>query len=271
VPGLFAMVSIYGLVADPADVASHVQDLLGTAPQEVREFIEQQLQSVTGSGESAAGVGAVLGVLVALWSASSGMKHLVDALNAAYDEDEGRGFVKVRALSLALTIGAVVFVLFAVGVITVVPAIVDGPIALLRWPLLGAAFVGAIAVLYRYAPSRDEPEWRWTTPGALAATVLWLAASGLFSIYVGNFGSYNETYGSLGGVVVVMLWLFLTAAVVLFGAELDAELERQTTHDTTEGQDRPMGERDAYAADTVGPTAEEVKVEKRMTKERANR
>jgi membrane protein len=271
VPGLFAMVSIYGLVADPADVTSHVQDLLGTAPQEVREFIEQQLQSVTGSGEGAAGVGAVLGVLVALWSASSGMKHLVDALNAAYDEDEGRGFVKVRALSLALTIGAVVFVLFAVGVITVVPAVVDGPIALLRWPLLGAAFVGSIAVLYRYAPSRDEPEWRWTTPGALAATVLWLVASGLFSIYVGNFGSYNETYGSLGGVVVVMLWLFLTAAVVLFGAELDAELERQTTYDTTEGRDRPMGQRDAYAADTVGPTAEEVKVEKRMTKERANR
>ena len=271
VPGLFALVSIYGLVADPSDVARHVQDLLGTAPAEVRQFIEQQLESVTGSDEGAAGVGAVLGVLVALWSASSGMKHLVDALNAAYDEDEGRGFLKVRALSLAFTIGAVVFVLFAVGVITVVPAIVDGPIALLRWPLLGAAFVGAIAVLYRYAPSRDEPEWKWTTPGALAATALWLAASGLFSLYVGSFGSYNETYGSLGGVVVVMLWLFLTAAVILFGAELDAELERQTTYDTTEGQDRPMGERDAYAADTVGPTAEEVKVEKQTTKERANR
>ena len=271
VPGLFALVSIYGLVADPADVARHVQDLLGTAPAEVRDFIEQQLESVTGSDDGAAGIGAVLGVLVALWSASSGMKHLVDALNAAYDEDEGRGFVKVRALSLAFTVGAVVFVLFAVGVITVVPAVVDGPIALLRWPLLGAAFVGAIAVLYRYAPSRDEPEWRWTTPGALAATALWLAASGLFSLYVGNFGSYNETYGSLGGVVVVMLWLFLTAAVVLFGAELDAELERQTTYDTTEGQDRPMGDRDAYAADTVGPTAEEVKIEKRRTKERANR
>jgi membrane protein len=270
VPGLFALVSIYGLVADPADVARHVQDLLGTAPAEVRDFIEQQLESVTGSDNAAAGVGAVLGVLVALWSASSGMKHMIDALNAAYDEDEGRGFVKVRALSLALTVGAVAFVLFAVGVITVVPAVVDGPVALLRWPLLGAAFVGAIAVLYRYAPSRDEPEWRWTTPGALLATVLWLVGSGLFSVYVGSFGSYNETYGSLGGVVVVMLWLFLTAAVVLFGAELDAELERQTTHDTTEGKDRPMGERDAFAADTVGPTAEEVKADKHRTKERAN-
>ena len=271
VPGLFALVSIYGLVADPADVAGHVQDLLGTAPAEVRNFIEQQLESVTGSDEGAAGIGAAIGIAVALWSASSGMKHMIDALNAAYDEDEGRGFVKVRALSLALTIGAVLFVLAAVGVITVVPAVIEGPVALLRWPLLGAAFVGAIAVLYRYAPSRDEPEWRWTTPGALVATVLWLVGSGLFSLYVGSFASYNETYGSLGGVVVVMLWLFLTSAVVLFGAELDAELERQTRYDTTEGEDRPLGERDAYAADTVGPTADEVKIEKQRTKANANR
>jgi membrane protein len=198
------------------------------------------------------------------------MKHLIDALNAAYDEVEGRSFVKVRALSLAFTLGAIAFVLFAVGVIAVVPAIAPGPVALLRWPLLGVAFVAALAVLYRYAPSRDEPEWHWTTPGALLATTLWLLGSGGFSIYVANFASYNETYGSLGGVVVVMLWLFLTAAVVLLGAELDAELERQTRHDTTEGQDRPMGDRDAYAADTVGPTAEEVEVEKRRRKAAAN-
>ena len=232
----------------------------------MREFIEQQLESVTGSDEGAAGIGVAIGIALALWSASSGMKHLIDALNAAYDEDEGRGFVKVRALSLALTIGAVLFVARRRRRHHRRAAVVEGPLALLRWPLLGAAFVAALAVLYRYAPSRDEPEWRWTTPGALVATVLWLVASGLFSIYVGSFGSYNETYGSLGGVVVVMLWLFLTAAVVLFGAELDAELERQTTYDTTEGRDRPMGDRDAYAADTVGPTAEEVKIEKQRTK-----
>lgn len=270
VPGLFALVSIYGLVADPADVTRHVDDLLGTAPSEVREFVSQQLESVTGTDEGAAGLSAALGVLVALWSASSGMKHLLDALNAAYDEVEGRGMLKVRALSLGFTVGAVVFVLGAVVVITVVPELVPGPLALLRWPLLGAAFVGALAVLYRYGPSRDNPEWHWTTPGALVATALWLVASGLFSLYTSSFASYNETYGSLGGVVVVMLWLFITAAVVLLGAELDAELERQTTHDTTEGRDRPMGQREAYAADTVGPTAEEVKVEQRRRKERAN-
>lgn len=271
VPGLFALVSVYGLVADPSDVQRHVGDLLGTAPTEVRNFIEQQLEQVTGSSDGATGVAAVIGVLVALWSASSGMKHLIDALNAAYDEDEGRGFLKVRGLSLALTIGAVLFVIVSVGVITIVPQVVPGPLALLRWPLLGAGFVAGLAVLYRYGPSRDNAEWRWTTPGALVATALWLVASGAFSIYAGSFGSYNETYGSLGGVVVVMLWLFLTAAAVLFGAELDAEMERQTTYDTTEGRDRPLGHRDAVAADTVGPTAEEVKVEKRRTKANANK
>jgi len=271
VPGLVTLVSIYGLVADPADAAGHVRDLLGTAPGEVRDFVEQQLTSVAEGDASAAGLGLLLGLAAALWSASSGMKHLIDALNAAYDEEEGRGLVKVRLLSLALTVGAVVFVVAAIGVITVVPAVVEGPLALLRWPVLAAAFVGALAVLYRYGPSRDEPEWHWTTPGAILATVLWIAGSGLFSLYVGSFGSYNETYGSLGGVVVVMLWLFLTAAAVLLGAELDAELERQTRYDTTEGRDRPMGQRDAYAADTVGPSAEEVKVQRQQAKANANR
>lgn len=270
VPGLFALVSVYGLVADPADVPRHVDDLLGTAPREVRDFVASQLEQVTGTSSGAAGLSALLGVAVALWSASSGMKNLIEALNAAYDETEGRGFVKVRSLALLFTVGAVLFVVVSVGVITVVPNLVPGPVALLRWPLLGAAFVGGLAVLYRHGPSRNEAEWRWTTPGALVAAVLWLAGSGLFSLYAGSFGSYNETYGSLGGVVVVMLWLFLTSTVVLLGAELDAELERQTTHDTTEGRDRPMGERQAYAADTVGPTAEEVELEKRRAKERAN-
>jgi membrane protein len=270
VPALLALVSIYGLVADPADVSRHVGDVLGAAPAEVRDMVEEQLRAVTERSSASAGFGVVIGLAVALWSASSGMKHLIDALNAAYDEEEGRTFIKVRGLSLLLTLGAIVFVVAAFGVIAIVPAIVEGPLALLRWPLLAAAFAAALAVLYRYAPSRDEPEWRWTTPGAVVATVLWLVASGLFSIYASQFGSYNETYGSLGGVVVLMLWLFLTAAVVLFAAELDAELERQTRYDTTEGRDRPMGQRDAYAADTVGPTADEVKLQKTERKERAN-
>jgi membrane protein len=123
----------------------------------------------------------------------------------------------------------------------------------------------ALAVFYRYGPDRDQPKWRWASPGALVATVLWLAGSALFSVYAANFGKYNETYGTLGAVIVVMLWLYLTGFAVLFGAELNAEIERQTAKDTTEGSERPLGDRNAFAADTVGETAGEVKERKEAT------
>jgi membrane protein len=271
VPGLVALVSIYGLVADPADVSRHVGDLLGAAPGEVRDLVREQLESISARSDTSAGVGAAVGLVVALWSASSGMKHLIDALNTAYDEEEGRGFLKVRGLSLLFTVGALVFLMLAFFGVALVPALVEGPLGLIRWPLLAAGFALTLMVLYRHGPSRDEAEWRWTSPGSLAATVLWLVGSGLFSLYVSNFSKYGETYGSLGSVVVVLLWLFLTSAAVLLGAELDAELERQTYHDTTEGPERPMGQRGAEAADTLGATADEVSARRRLRKERANR
>jgi membrane protein len=271
VPALVAFVSIYGLIANPADVAPHVGDFFGSAPREVRELIETQLESITSSERAQAGIGAVIGVLVALWSASSGMKHAIEGTNAAYDENETRGFLKLRMLSLLMTVGAVAFGLVAFSFIAVLPAALaetqlGGPARLacgiLRWPLLAVWLLAALAVFYRYAPDRDEPRWRWVSPGALVATVLWLIGSAMFSIYTANFGKYNETYGSLGAVVVVMLWLFLTGFVVLFGAELNAEIERQTRKDTTEGPAQPLGARQAYAADTVGETAEQVEARK---------
>ncbi len=267
VPTMIAAVALYGLVADPADVTRHVDELLGAAPGAARDLLLDQLRGVT-EESSGAGVSLAIGLAVALWAASSGVKHLIDALNAAYDEEEGRGFFKVRGLALLLTLGAILFVAVAVVVLTVVPALVEASglgdaaglaINIVRWPLLAVGFAVALAVVYRYGPDRDDAEWRWVSPGAVAATLLWLAASAAFSIYVSSFGSYNETYGSLGGVVVAMLWLFLTALAVLLGAELDAELERQTRHDTTEGRDEPMGAREAHAADTVGPTAGQVR------------
>jgi membrane protein len=226
------------------------------------------------------GVGAIAGLVVALWSASSGMKHLIDALNAAYDEQEGRGFFRVRGLALLLTLAGIVFLVVAFTVVTVVPSLLDGSalddaaqtaITIARWPALAVAFAAALAVLYRYGPSRDDAEWRWVSPGAVLGTLVWLAGSGLFSLYVSNFGSYDETYGSLGGVVIAMLWLLLTAFSAILGAELNAETERQTRHDTTEGRREPMGARGAYAADTVGPTADETKAERERAKATANR
>jgi membrane protein len=131
----------------------------------------------------------------------------------------------------------------------------------LRWVLLLLLMLGGLAVLYRYGPDRDEPKWSWASPGAVLATALWLAGSVLFAVYTANFGKYNETYGSLGAVVVVMLWLYISALAVLLGAELNAELERQTAKDTTKGGPQPMGRRRATAADTLGPTAEELRAE----------
>ena len=276
-PALVAIVSVYGLVADPSSIGEHVGDLLGAAPAEVRTLLTTQLRDVAGGPQTQLGLGALIGLLVALWSASSGMKHLVSALNAAYDEDETRTFVRLRAISLLLTVGAVAFVLVAVVVVTGLPALLERTalgetarfaLELLRWPALGLGLVTGLAVLYRYGPDRDEPKWRWVSPGALVATVLWLTASIVFSLYTANFGRYNETYGSLGAVVVVMLWLFLTVLSILLGAELNAELERQTLRDSTRGHERPLGTRDAEAADTVGATAEEIRDRKKRARRR---
>jgi membrane protein len=241
--------------------------VLGSAPSEARNLVVSQLRGIA-ARDSGAGVRVVFGTLLALWSAASGMQHAINATNVAYDEEETRGYVRLRVLSLAFTFGAVLFGLAAILVISVLPAALAGTalgtaarvaIGILRWPLLAIALLLGLAVFYRYAPNRDDPTWRWVTPGALAATGLWLVASLGFAVYTANFGSYNETYGSLGAVVVLMLWLFITALVVVAGAELNAELERQTFKDTTVGPPRPLGSRDAYAADTVGPTAEEMK------------
>jgi membrane protein len=198
--------------------------------------------------------------VIALWSASSGTKHLIEAVNTAYDEEEGRGFVRVRGLALLLTLGAIVFLLLAIGLIAVVPSALDDAgvpdavrlvVEIAIWPVLGVAMILGLAVLYRVAPDRDDPKWRWASWGAVIATALWLVGSVAFAVYASNFGSYDETYGSLGGVVVLMLWLYLTALVVVLGAEINAALETQTVRDSTTGPEQPLGARGAEAADSV--------------------
>lgn len=261
VPALVALVSLYGLVTDPADIQRNVDDVLAAAPREVRDLVQSQLSSIVDSSPQGLRLGALAGLVVALWSASSGMKHLIAAVNRAYDEDETRGFIRLRGLSLILTIGAVVALLVALYALIVVPnslfqegssSVLRTTVLVLRWPLLaGAAMVG-LAVVYRYAPDRAEPRWNWVSIGAVFATVVWLAASIGFSAYSANFGRYNETYGAFGAVVVLMLWLYISAYATVAGAELNAELERQTARDTTTGRPEAMGRRDAYAADTLG-------------------
>jgi membrane protein len=261
-PALIALVTLYGLVADPAQVQQQVESLSSSLPQETATLIGDQLKQITSTSSGSLGVGLVVSLLGALFSASGGVQNLMKAINLAYDEQETRGTVKLRATALLLTLGAVVFIVVAVGLVAVLPALLDAIdlgglgrvlVFLARWVGLVAFVLVALAVLYRYAPDRDNPKMRWVGLGSLAATVLWLIGSAGFSLYVSNFGKYGKTYGALAGVVVLLLWLYLTCYIVLFGAEVNAEAERQTAKDTTQGPEKPMGERRAVAADTVAP------------------
>ena len=257
-PAIIAGVSIYGLVADPATVQNQINELTRMLSPSTAELIGEQLKQVTSGAGGALGVATVIGILTALWSASSGMKAMITGVNLAYDESEGRKFVKLRGLALVLTLGAMLLMGVALTLIVGFPALADSwPTALrwtvggLRWVLLAALLIAALAVLYRFAPDRDEPKWTWVSWGSGIATLLWILASIGFSIYANSFGNYNKTYGALAGVIILMFWLYLTAVIVLVGAELNTEMELQTAKDTTAGPTKPMGERDAHAADHV--------------------
>ncbi|EIM30788.1 YihY/virulence factor BrkB family protein [Microvirga lotononidis] len=260
-PALAALVSIYGLFADPATIQDHLNALSGVLPGGATEVIGDQVKRIASKGGGTLGFSFVIGLAIALWSANAGMKAIFDALNIAYDEEEKRSFIRLNLQSLAFTLAAIGFILLALGSIVVLPIVLDFVglgsgmewlLSLARWPILLAAVVAGLAVLYRYGPSRDKAEWKWVTPGGLVAAVLWLVGSMLFSWYVANFGSYNETYGSLGAVIGFMTWIWISSIVVLLGAELNAEMEHQTAKDSTEGPPQPMGSRGATMADTVG-------------------
>ena len=201
------------------------------------------------------------GLAISLWTANAGMKALFDAMNVVYQEDEKRGFVELNLRSLGFTLGAIAFLLLALAAIVVVPialnyvGLASGAelaLSLLRWPTLLILVLFALAVLYRYGPSRRHAQWKWITGGSLVAALLWLSGSLLFSWYVASFGSYNATYGSLGAAVGFMTWIWLSATIVLLGGEVNAEIEHQTAKDTTVGQTKPLGSRGAHMADTVG-------------------
>jgi membrane protein len=260
-PAIIALVTIYGMVADPNQVESQVGEFAKSLPSGADQLLTQQLKNVVSAGRQSLSIGLVVSLLAVLWSVSSGVQGLVKGLNVVYDERETRGFIKLRGLSLLLTLGAIVVAVVALALITVFPAVIDnlglgraGELAasIARWVVLALLVLAALAVLYRFAPDRANPRWRWVSPGAVVALVLWLLGSIGFSWYVDNFGKYNQTYGALAAVIILLLWLFLSAFAVLLGAEFDAEAERQTARDTTTGPERPLGRRDAEVADTLG-------------------
>jgi membrane protein len=257
-PAIIAGVSIYGLVADPETVRNQINKLTELLSPETARILGTQIEQVTSGAGGALGLATVVGILTALWSASSGMKALITGVNAAYDETETRKFAKLRGMSLVLTLGAMVLMAVALALIVGFPALAGSwptPLAwtagILRWVLLAALVIAGLAVLYRVAPDRDQPKWNWVSWGSVIATLLWVLASVGFSVYAGSFGNYNKTYGALAGIIILMFWLWLSAVIVLVGAELNTEMELQTAKDTTVGPSRPMGERDAQAADHV--------------------
>ncbi|MGH3942691.1 MAG: YihY/virulence factor BrkB family protein [Pseudonocardiaceae bacterium] len=259
-PALIALVLLVGIVTDPAQITQQVQSFTAELPQESQQLISQQLEAITAGNEGALTVGLVISLLLALWSASSGTSNLMAAVNIAYEEQEKRGFLKLRGIALLLTLGAIVFLVLTLALIAVVPVVLNalslgimGTIfaQVLRWVLLLALVVVGLAVLYRVAPDRAPAKFRWVTLGSLVAALLWLIGSAGFSLYVTLFGNYNKTYGALAGVIVLLLWLFLTSYIVLLGAEINSEAEHQTAHDTTTGEPQPMGQRHAAVADTL--------------------
>jgi len=265
-PALGAFVSLYGLIADVATARTQLDLLAGFLPRDALAFVGEQMLRIASSKHSGLGLAFGISLLLSLWSANAGVKALIAGLNIAYEEDERRGFIKLNLISLAFTLGALIFLIVTISVVVALPVALSvigyggpDPMLWLRWPLMLAVIMLILAVLYRFGPDRRKARWRWVSWGSIAAAVLWVAASMGFSWYVANFGHYDRTYGSLGAAIGFMTWMWMSTIVVLMGAELNAEIEHQTAIDSTVGAPKPMGRRGAAMADTLGVTLEEAR------------
>ena len=260
-PAIAAVVSLYGLFADASTIGRHLSLLSGILPGGVLLLIADQITLISRQGNETLGTAFVVSLLIAVGSANSGMAALFDALNVVYDEEEKRSLMRFYATTVLFTLAGIIFVIVAIAGIVVLPLVLrfvglaattEWLIAILRWPILLATIVVSLACIYRYGPSRNDARWRWVTWGSVVGALLWIAASMLFSWYVATFDSYNKTYGSLGAAIGFMVWLWISAVIVLLGGELNAEMEHQTARDTTAGVSKPLGSRGAMMADRVG-------------------
>jgi len=234
-PALAALVAIYSLFADPSSISGHLDALSGFLPGGAIDVARDQLTRVASNGRQTLGWTFLIGLAISLWSANAAMKSLFDTLNVIYGKPEERGIIKLNIVSLAFTLAGIAFILLAIGAVVVLPIVLnyvglsDTTDLLLRagrWPALFIALTISLSIIYRFGPNRHNAHWRWISWGSVIATVLWLAASALFSWYAANFGTYNQTYGSLGAVIGFMTWLWISAIAILVGAEVDAALER---------------------------------------------
>jgi membrane protein len=260
-PAITALVSAYGLLFSPSTITNNLSILNEFVPDNVLGIVREQANRIASNRGSALSLGIVVGILVSLWSAMSGVKAMIDALNVIYEQKESRSFIKLNLVALAFTLAGFAAFLVAIASIVVLPLILSpigfGNVAetltrVARWPVLLILLLIGLAVLYRYGPDRRAARWQWVTVGSAFAAMTWIIASFLFSWYLASFANYNATYGSLGAAVGVMIWLWISTTVMLLGAELNAEIEHQTARDSTIGAEKPLGARGAVMADTVG-------------------
>jgi membrane protein len=260
-PAITALVSAYGLFFNASTITNNLSLLSDIVPANVLSIVHEQAQRIAANSGRALSIGIIVGIFVSLWSAMSGVKAMIDALNVIYEQQEGRNFFKLSLVALAFTLGGFATFLLAIAGVIVLPLVLT-PIGLGsaagtltrfgRWPVFLLVLLIGLAVLYRYGPYRRAARWQWVSVGSVFAAVTWIVASYLFSWYLSRFANYNATYGSLGAVVGLMMWLWISTIVVLLGAELNAEIEHQTARDSTVGDEKPLGARGAVMADTVG-------------------
>ena len=259
-PAVASAILVFGLFTDLTFIEGRYADVLAVLPEQAAALMSDQIVALLTNTNRSLGLGLLVSLSVALWTGTRGTNALVYAISRAHHETAERGILGSIGLSLATTAGVFVVVLTSLFGLAVVPVLtsalpVDRVAELLalwlRWPILIAIIFAAVCVLYRVAPKRRKPRWRWVMPGALFGTVGWLGVSTLFSLYVENFANYNATFGALAAPVILLLWLYWSTLIFILGATLNAELELQTRKDTTVGPDRPIGERGAYVADNM--------------------
>jgi membrane protein len=265
-PALAAAVSIYGLLVSPEQVEQQMSQLTSALPEQAHQMISEILHQLAGESDSNLGWTLVISILLSLYSANKGIAAVFEGVNIAYDELDERGFLKKNGIELLFTLGAIVVGLLAIAIIGAwpgmvgnlgLPSVLQTLISWGRWIVLALIISLSLGLIYKVAPDRDNPEFKWVSWGAGIATLLWIGGSLLFSWYVNNFGSYDETYGSFAAIVILMLWFFLTAYIIILGAEINSEMEHQTRKDTTTGEDEPMGQRNAFHADNVAGSSKE--------------
>ena len=259
-PAIAALVSVYAYFSSPTEITAHLSQFITLMPSSTRDIILQQVTAVSQKSQATLSLSAISTLILAVWSSSKGSQALITACNITYHESNKRPFLITLLMRFLFSVGAIMVAVIALLIIGILPVVlnlvgltqsVDRVIQLISWPFLAVVFNVALACLYRYAPHRREAKWRWVTLGSVCATVLWIIASVGFSFYVAQFASYNETYGSLGGVVIMLMWLYLSAYIIIFGAAFNASIEQQTLCDSTKGEASELGGRGAYVADNL--------------------